>query len=268
MTVLSMNDTLKNLEISYSRFNAQRTLSSSSESRFYLDHIGGLTLLIDEARSYDNRLLGVCESNIDAVPAALQKFSSLGLRPRIDLEPEALTTKTAKTLNQHGYFPTTSLVFLAMNNTHQDPFCPSPKTDFPSDVRVEIVPHARVDTFLDLLKKLVGLTCDEELWLKRKHLYCTQQFVCFVAYVDGEPCACATLFVEGALGVLANAVTLDSYRGRGCQRALLEARIEHAHSRGIQCTMSDVLPNTTSQRNCQRVGFMPINTRSLWEYVA
>ncbi|WP_310621970.1 GNAT family N-acetyltransferase [Flexibacterium corallicola] len=260
MTLLPMNNDLKNLEISYAHFNAERALSAASESRFYLTNIGGLTLLIDENRPRDNRILGLCDRELENLPLAMREYSSFGIKPRIDLEPEALTVKTTQILRKLGYHPSQSLIFLAMETNDG-------AGNSSSQVTVEVISHNRVDTFLEVLKKTTGLTCDDDLWQRRKHLYCTDKFVGFVAYFEGVPCACATLFIEGTKGILANAITLEPYRGRGCQQALLQTRINYARLRDVQVLLTDVLPNSISLRNCQRAGFSPVNLRNLWEYV-
>lgn len=79
-----------------------------------------------------------------------------------------------------------------------------------------------------------------------------------------EPCAWATSFIENEYAILANAYTQESHRSKGCQTALLRARIEDAISLGTEMVLTDVLPSSTSSKNCKSVGFSSAGIRSVW----
>ncbi|WP_406828809.1 GNAT family N-acetyltransferase [Vibrio cholerae] len=131
------------------------------------------------------------------------------------------------------------------------------------EVTVERWTHDNVDAFLTLLKTS-GLECSDEIWDKKRSFYCTDTFRCYVAKINGEPCAWATSFVENEYAILANAYTQENYRSKGCQTALLRARISDAMSLGVQVLLTDVMPSSISSKNCKSVGFNSVGVRSVW----
>src|SRR5262249_35411294 len=50
----------------------------------------------------------------------------------------------------------------------------------------------------------------------------------WLATVDAEPAAAAVLQIREGIGYLANMATLPRFRGRGCQRELVRARVAEA----------------------------------------
>jgi GNAT superfamily N-acetyltransferase len=90
---------------------------------------------------------------------------------------------------------------------------------------------------------------------------------CFLAEVDAEPIAAAALNMTTDVALLAGASTVPSARGRGAQRALLDARLAYAAAQGIDLAMIVTQPEGPSKRNAERVGFRPVYNRSKWERV-
>lgn len=88
-------------------------------------------------------------------------------------------------------------------------------------------------------------------------LYQMKNALPFVATVDGKPVACATGIVIPEHGVFAlcGAGTLASYRRRGLQTALLQARMAAASRAGCEYAVVVTQGGTTSQRNAERLGF-------------
>jgi len=88
-------------------------------------------------------------------------------------------------------------------------------------------------------------------------LYQMENALAFVACVDGEPVACGTglAILEHKVFALCGAGTLEEYRGRGLQTALLRARMNAAAHSG--CEYAAVVTNggSISQRNAERLGF-------------
>jgi GNAT superfamily N-acetyltransferase len=88
---------------------------------------------------------------------------------------------------------------------------------------------------------------------------------CFVAEERGSPVAAGALYLVDDVALLAGASTIPSARGRGAQRALLQARLAYAAARGIALAMIVTQPASGSQRNAERQGFTPVYGRSKWE---
>lgn len=79
----------------------------------------------------------------------------------------------------------------------------------------------------------------------------------FVAEIDGQPVATGAglTIPEHKIVGLYGAGTLNDYRGRGLQSAMLERRIQVAAAAGCEYAVIVTLGGTTSQRNAERLGF-------------
>src|ERR1700704_1838866 len=75
----------------------------------------------------------------------------------------------------------------------------------------------------------------------------------YLARVDGQPAAAATLYLSDRVGYLADATTDPSFRRRGLQHALLQRRIRDAKATGIDFVFSGAEPFSTSHRNMERI---------------
>ena len=93
---------------------------------------------------------------------------------------------------------------------------------------------------------------------------------CYVAEVDGEPAACAAMFVHERIAQFGIAATLEPARGRGCQLALLHRRILDAAAAGCHTLFVETgerVPNrpSASYRNILRAGFEEAYLRPNWQ---
>lgn len=91
---------------------------------------------------------------------------------------------------------------------------------------------------------------------------------CFLAEVDGEPAGAGTLAMHDGVAILAGASTVPTFRGRGVQKALLQARLAHAAAHGCDLATMGALPGSASQRNAERQGFRIAYTRLKWHLPA
>jgi GNAT superfamily N-acetyltransferase len=88
-------------------------------------------------------------------------------------------------------------------------------------------------------------------------IYKMEGGVAFKANVDGKIVACAAglTISEHRVLALCGAGTLEGFRGRGLQTALLRVRMAAAAEAGCEYAVVVTRGGTTSQRNCQRLGF-------------
>jgi hypothetical protein len=88
-------------------------------------------------------------------------------------------------------------------------------------------------------------------------LYQMEGALAFVASIDGKMVACGTglAIPEHRIFALGGAGTLLECRGRGLQTALLRARMAAAAEAGCEYAVVVTNGGTTSQRNCERLGF-------------
>ncbi|MEJ2764818.1 GNAT family N-acetyltransferase [Photobacterium sp. MCCC 1A19761] len=245
------------VEVAYSRFNNLRTFSTGLPSEMRVIEQAGMTVFVDPTRPYDNRILGLNTDNEVHLETVLGEYPE-PIAPYLELEPEAVSQVLSNRLVSLGYLPVLSLEYLALPLERYD------AAQCPTDIHVERWGPERADDFLALLKTS-GVQCSDEIWALKRQFYCTEQFRCFVAMVDEQPCAWATSFIEQGTALLANAYTQETSRGRGCQTALLHARARDAQSLGCTDLLTDVLPQSQSALNCKKLGFSTLTVRSIWE---
>jgi hypothetical protein len=87
----------------------------------------------------------------------------------------------------------------------------------------------------------------------------------FVARDGSELAAVATLLLHDELGYLCHAATLDRFRGRHAQRALIGARIAHAYELGCRWVAAEsYFFLHPSYDNLVKAGFDDAYQRSIW----
>ena len=251
----------------YFYFNNERTLSTDLASELISIEDDGFTVFIDKTRKYDNQILidGAC--NYESLEADLKLFAD-GISPEISIAPNALTTDLKSWLSKHQFLPAFEHEFLELS---AEGYVEKPSSEKSSaellrdtgKVTVERWTRDNADEFLALLKTS-GLECSDKIWQQKRALYCTDTFRCYVAKIEGQPCAWATSFINNEHAILANAYTQESYRSKGCQTALLRSRIEDAIALGAKVLLTDVMPDSTSSKNCQSFGFRSVGVRSVW----
>lgn len=242
---------------SYFFFNNERTLSTDTPSELSVTDLTSYTTYADKTRRYDNQIIVRDICNLESLENSLELFD-ISLPLEISVEPKAITPELNSWLSSHEFTKVFEHEFLQLT---QESLLVS--KDSSNAINVEVWGHIKVDDFLSLLKTS-GVSCSEEVWLKKRSLYCTDKFRCYVAFVNGMPCAWATCFFESKHAILANAYTQDEFRGRGCQKALLEARIKDAFDNGIEVVLTDVESNSTSSRNCKSFGFTSVGVKNVW----
>ncbi len=77
----------------------------------------------------------------------------------------------------------------------------------------------------------------------------------FLVEQNGQAIATGNLHLHEGVALLAGASTVPSYRRRGAQNALLDARITYAMQQGCDLAMVVTAPGSGSQHNAQRNGF-------------
>lgn len=86
----------------------------------------------------------------------------------------------------------------------------------------------------------------------------------FLAELDGQPGAAASLCIHEGVALFAGAATIPQMRRRGLQAALLQARMRYAFENGCDLAMMVAEAGSESQRNAERKGFRVAYTRMKW----
>jgi len=81
----------------------------------------------------------------------------------------------------------------------------------------------------------------------------------YLASVDGQPAAAASMVSFQGKHLFAGACTLPKFRGKGLQSALTKRRLSDAGSGSLVTVVA--LPGSQSHRNLQRIGFEPLYSK-------
>ncbi|WP_438464510.1 N-acetyltransferase [Marinomonas sp. PE14-40] len=241
----------------YFRLNNKRSLSTMLPSELSIIESLGLIAYIDKTRKYDNQILIHRSCDLDYLTSVYSLYDPESL-PEISIEAGLESDELKLWLNEHGYQPSNQHDFLSLNRSQA-----KLNRMQLNNVTVERWQVDRADDFLALLKTS-GLTCSDQIWKEKKSYYCTESFRVFIAYFYGNPCAWATSYVKNDVAILANAFTQEDVRGQGCQLALLNTRIEDAIALETELILTDVIPDSISQKNCRSVGFISDGIRQVW----
>ena len=86
----------------------------------------------------------------------------------------------------------------------------------------------------------------------------------YLARVDGEDAGAGVLFFHGGDAALANASTLERFRRRGVQTALVAKRLGVAAEAGAGLITGLTTFGSDSQRNMERAGLRMAYTKTVW----
>lgn len=248
------------LEAAYCRFNNARSLRAE-DGALEVKSFGGVQALRDTTRvgdGYYNRAVGLGSADLDQVDAIVEWFRGHGLTPRFDLTPDRETPEVRRVLRRHGlHVDGNECYFRATPATQQ--IRPA------AGIALELVTPSRVDRVFDFLSidsgNPVMLPSVRE---KRRPWYSKPEFRIYLAQLDGALAGMATMYLDSGAAYFANALTLEPYRGRGCQSALLTRRINDAVEAGCDLAVSDAVFGTDSHRNLERAGFRMAYMTSIW----
>jgi GNAT superfamily N-acetyltransferase len=196
------------------------------------------------------------------IPAIAGWYDAAGIRPRFEIAPAADFAPLASALAACGARHTGFIDALWCRTERVDTSVAGP----PIAVRI-------VDADSDMAARyahvhLQGHDVPAEAsalhWPAVAAWAAQPNWWCYLAEVDGEPVAAAALVIDGDIGYLANAATLPSARGRGCQRALIARRLQDAALHDCEVVLSLAEPGSSSHRNLQRAGLTPAYTKVMW----
>ncbi len=77
----------------------------------------------------------------------------------------------------------------------------------------------------------------------------------FLAFVEGEPAGGGMLGIVDGVALLSGDGVPPRFRGRGLQKALVQARLAFARERGCDVACASTAPATASQRSYEACGF-------------
>ena len=207
---------------------------------------------------FPNFCAGADPGQLDAI---LAFYRDAGIAPRFELTPGELTDDLGRALHDRGFYQ------FRVHTMLYGPARPS-GAPWPQGVTIhEVSQPADLEAFLDVTLAAFGLKpgategakVNQRRWLHRPG------WTLFLAKVDGRPAGGAVLYVRDRIGHLAYAGTAEEFRGRGCQSALIEARLARAAELECELVTGAAYFGTASQRNQQRAGLNLACLQSIWK---
>lgn len=213
-------------------------------------------------RSFVNRIFGVGDGESEALTEALAWMHSLGVRPRIDLCPLLPHEMTLRWLAREGFVCYGFQMALYRNAASGFP----PEETFPTGVEVRPAETAAELAFVRAAMPEAFAETDPT-WLRwltdsMDASFGRPDWRTYVARVDGEMAGFGQLHLADGVGSLALAGTLDRFRGRGAQTALIRRRIADAAAAGCDLIATQTGNGTASQRNMERLGLRLAYTKA------
>ncbi len=209
-----------------------------------------------------NRVLGLREESDSGLDRIVESYRERGAPCYLDLVPMLTNSRLRRSLAERGFYH---------DSFHTALYC-VPTADGPrpaEGVAIQEVGDAAIGTFADLyMVYMDDLAVTQLLRRQGKALvaagYPRPDWRLYLATVDGEAAAFGMLHLSDGVASLAGAATAPSFRGRGCQTALLHRRLADAAKAGYDLAVTQATPGSVSQRNMERVGFRVAYTKAVW----
>lgn len=226
--------------------------------RRFDDNVVGLAARHLPSPSF-NKVVGLRAGQEAHVQPLVDWYRDIGAKGRFDMVPGDYSVGLGRELALRGYF---------QSGFHAALFGePNPPAPVPSGISVEpVVGEAMLEEYLDAYVAGWGIAQEHRDGFKANVRPWLAQlgWSLYLARVDGQPAAAATLYVHGAIGYLADAATDPAFRRRGVHLALLSRRLEAAKAAGVDVVCGDAEFLSTSHRNMERMGMRILFIRAIW----
>lgn len=206
-----------------------------------------------------SRVVGLRAGHEHHLQSLIEWYGDAGMRPTFEMVPGHFVPELGFELHRlgcvHSGFHASLIAEVGSPTTPPGAECVERVTTssaMESYLEAYVAGWGIRDVDADVFKANVRPWLEQQGW----HLY--------VARVDGEPAAAATLFVHGSVAYFADAATAPQFRGRGLQQQLLGLRMADAAGLEAARVFSGAVPFSTSHRNMERIGMRVQFMRALW----
>ncbi len=238
---------INEMDAVFTQFNNERSLIM--DSRIKTKRFGDATALIDPNRhgdEYYNRVVGFTEKELHYLDDILNWYDNNKSTCIFSLAPtqqtdQVLDSLKLKGFNYNGY----DCIFNAL---------PGEKTTIlPEHITIEQITENNLNDLYQFLEKIWSIK--KEICQKNRDFYTRPDFLFYMAKINGQAAATGSIFIYKDLAWLSNDSTTDAFRGNGCQRFLIEHRLDIAAQHGCSQVITDTEFAVTSHRNMLRNGF-------------
>ena len=211
-----------------------------------------------------NRVLCFGDAEAGFLDEIVRFYEERGVACRIDINPYDASSALFSALAASGLHPFRFHVHLY----GLPPALPSPEDAGPviaREIRPKDLP-VWADIWLQSYAESLGVpqAMAEQIAEATRLLHGQPGWKLYLAFVGGQPAAAGALYVQDGVGSLLIGGTLPALRRRGCQAALLRARMADAARLGCDLIAAQAGLDTTSQHNMERAGMRTAYTRAFW----
>jgi ribosomal protein S18 acetylase RimI-like enzyme len=209
------------------------------------------------------RVIGLRAGHEPHIEPLVKWYGEHGVKPTFDMVPGLYDAGLGHELTRLGFFHSG---FHASLITEPDVRLP---VEGRADVQ-RVLGAAMMEQYLDAYVAGWGIAAKDHDQFKANVRPWLEQpdWSLYLARVNGQPAAAATLYLHDRVGYLADATTHPSFRGRGLQLALLRRRINDASAKGCDFISSGAGLLSSSHRNMERAGMRVHFVCAKWTPIA
>ncbi|MDF2647875.1 MAG: hypothetical protein K0Q73_3680 [Paenibacillus sp.] len=248
---------IENMEIELTKLNASRSLVPV-QRQFEITRLGNSILLKDQTdptSDYYNRIKGFGPLDLPELDKLLSYYKNGA--PCFDMTPNHMTEEVTRALIDRGFIPVSQLAFMFTD--------PASGLESTSAFQIERVTEKSAEEYIRWISLTKdGMEINAAMTERNKAYFYRRNFLNYMLRIDGNPAAMGSLFLNGEEGYIANDYTFKSYRGRGCQLALLKHRLSEAVKLGVKNVYTDVEFGSVSHGNMEKVGFKTAYLNTFW----
>ena len=211
-----------------------------------------------------NRVLGFGEADIGFLEEMVQFYEDYDIACRIDINPYDTSPALFKVLAAFEFCPFRFHAHLY--GLPQDALTAEPASGIEArEIRPEEL-SSWAQIWREGYAESLGVpeTMADKIADAARQLYGQSGWGLYLAFAEGQPAAAGALYVQDRVASLLVGATLPAFRRRGCQRALLQARMAGAARQGCDLVAAQSALDTTSQHNMERAGMRIAYTRAFW----
>jgi ribosomal protein S18 acetylase RimI-like enzyme len=201
-------------------------------------------------------IVGINDTNLNQLEAALALFTHPRVAPTLVTWATRLTPKIGAALFDLGFAPRGVGTTLYIVAQHLEKNCA------PEVLVRELLPDEDRAMFESVLLGGYGFTnpVQRAFAVLENNLLGVRRYL---ATIDGQPAAVATMTEQDGVAYLAGAATLPEWRGRGAQTALIGARLADAAQSNELVVVTTAFASP-SQYNLERSGFRVAQIKTMW----
>ncbi|MFD0679243.1 MULTISPECIES: GNAT family N-acetyltransferase [unclassified Paenibacillus] len=205
-----------------------------------------------------NTVKGISLDDLHVLDDILEFYKSKGSRLQFEIIPTKAKKELMKALFERAYYQSD---FHATLYGH-----PAEKSISDGPVTVRELEADEIDLYAEIHCLGTGLSLSGKSHVadNNRVLFNREGWKFFGGFVDGTPAGVGVMYIKDGLASLTFATTLQEFRNKGVQKALIERRIGEACKNNCNLVISQAAYASTSFRNMERAGMRLGYTRGTW----